>query len=75
MHGAYYTLVLNGMITCNIQCSHEISCIPIMQIVCSGKLSWLQCLVEIHGKAFVAVSFVQYLIDCLYETFARKLSW
>ena len=35
----------------------------IMQIVRSGKLSWLQRLVEICGKTFVVVSFMQYIID------------
>ena len=34
----------------------------IMQIVRSGKLLQLQRLVEIHGKTFVVVSFMQYLL-------------
>ena len=33
----------------------------IMQIVHSGKLLQLQCLVEIHGKTFMIVLLVQYL--------------
>ena len=35
----------------------------IMQIVCGGKLSRSQDLVEFHGKTFAIVSFMQYLID------------
>ena len=35
----------------------------IMQIICSGKLSRLQRLIEICWKPFVVVSFMQYLID------------
>ena len=34
----------------------------IMQIVHSGKLSWFQRPVEIHGKTFAVVSFMQYLL-------------
>ena len=33
-----------------------------MQIVHGGKFSWLQRLVEIHGKTFAVVSFMQYLL-------------
>ena len=46
-----------------------------MQIVHGGKLLRLQHLVEIHGKTFMVVLFMQYLIDQLYETFAGKCSW
>ena len=33
-----------------------------MQIVRSGKLLWLQRLVEIHGKIFMVVSFMHSLL-------------
>ena len=35
----------------------------IMQIVCGGKLTLLQCLVEICGKTFAVVLFMQYLLS------------
>ena len=35
----------------------------IMQIICSGKLSRLQRLIEIRWKSLVVASFMQYLID------------
>ena len=36
-----------------------------MQIICGGKLLQLQGFVEIHGKTFAAVSFMQHLINQL----------
>ena len=44
-----------------------------MHIVHGGKLLQLWCLVKICSKTFVVVSFVQHLIDYLYEKFAGKL--
>ena len=47
-----------------------------MQIVCSEKLSWLQRVVEICGKTFAVVSFMQYLLTTfmklLQENFRRS---
>ena len=34
-----------------------------MQIVHAGKFLWLQCLVEIHGKTFAGMLFMQYRIN------------
>ena len=45
----------------------------IIQMVRGGTLLQLQRLVEICGKTFMVVSFVQYLIDWLYENFTGKL--
>ena len=45
----------------------------IVHIVHGGKLLQLWCLVKICSKTFVVVSFVQHLIDYLYEKFAGKL--
>ena len=39
----------------------------IMQIIRGGKLLWLKHLIDICGKTFTVVSFVQYLFDQLYE--------
>ena len=41
----------------------ELPYVAIMQIIHGGKLLQLQHLVEIHGKTFAIVSFLQYLID------------
>ena len=37
----------------------------IMQIIRGGRLSRLQRLIEIHGKTFAVVSFMQYLLTSL----------
>ena len=42
----------------------------IMQIVHGGKISRLQHLVEVRGKTFAVVSFMQYLLTSL-----MKLCW
>ena len=50
----------------------------IMQIIHGGKHSRLQCLVEICGKAFAVVLFMQYLLTSLVifslENFCCKTS-
>ena len=59
------TVTINKLLCVKLSCDYRI-----MQIVHSGKLLRLKHLVEISRKTFAVVSFMHYLIDQLYETFA-----